>query len=106
MTAAFPAPIDPPGVSKAEILYDSGKRHHTHLNGKMDMGAHQAKCMDPVAKPLTSLLGKKVKPSPILIIIEKDLPFVAPKQNVIQRPRIMNSWLPSHDHRLSAILQA
>ena len=88
MTGTFPAPIDPPGVSKNEILQNSGKWHHTHLNGKMDMGTHQAKRMDMVTKPLYSFLGKKAKPSPNLIIIENDLPCVAPKHEVVWCSRI------------------
>ena len=49
----------------------------------MDVVAHKAKCMDAVAKPLDSFLGKKVKPSPILIIIENVLPCVAPQDTLI-----------------------
>jgi hypothetical protein len=71
----------------------------------MNVGVHQAKGMDMVAKPLDSFLGKKVKPSPILIIIENDLPCVAPQDDVIRRSRIMDSWLPSHTFMLSKILQ-
>jgi hypothetical protein len=67
----------------------------------MDMVIHQAKCMGMVAKPLDSFLGKKVKSSPILIIIENDLPSVAPQDNVMQCSRIMDSWLPRHSLRLS-----
>jgi hypothetical protein len=47
------------------------------------MVAHQAKCMDAVVKPLDSFLGKKVKPSPIRIIIENKLAGVAPQDDVI-----------------------
>jgi hypothetical protein len=75
------------------------------LNGKMHMGAHQAKCMYMVAKPPDSFLGKKIKPSPILIIIENVLPCVAPQDDVIQCPGLMDSRLPSHRPMLSEILQ-
>ena len=83
MTGTFPAPVDPLCVSKTEILKNSGKRYPAHLNGKMDMVAHQAKCVNAVAKALDSFLGKKGKASPCLIIIENDLACVAPKDDVI-----------------------
>ncbi len=55
------------------------------------MVAHQAKCVDAVANPLDSFLGKKVKPGPILIIAENNLVGVAPQEDLIYCARIMKS---------------
>ena len=83
MTGTFPAPVDPLCVSKTEILKNSGKRYPAHLNGKMDVVAHQAKGMNAVAKPLDPFLDKEGKPSPCFITIENDLARVAPQDDVI-----------------------
>jgi hypothetical protein len=61
--------------------------------------------MDMAAKPLDSFLGKKLKLSPILVIIENDPPCVAPQDDVIQFSRITDSRLPSHSFVFSRILQ-
>jgi hypothetical protein len=105
MTGTFPAPVDPLGISKTEVLKNSGKRYLGHLNGKMDMVAHQAKGVNAMAKPLDPFLDKKGKSSPRLIPIENDLACVAPQDDVIYRPRIMNSRLPSHQLILPNKLQ-
>ncbi len=44
-------PVDPPGITKTEILKDSGKGNLPHLNREVDMIAHQTEGMDAMAKP-------------------------------------------------------
>jgi hypothetical protein len=52
--------------------------------------------MDAVAKALDSFLDQKVEACTILIIKENGLAAIAPQDDVIERPGIVNSWLTSH----------
>ena len=96
MTCPALTPIDPAGIAKTEILQDSRERESPHLNRQVDMVAQQTEGMDAVTKSLDPFLDQKAEASAVSIIGENGLTAVAAQGDVIQRPRIMNSWLPSH----------
>ena len=72
----FPV-VDMPGVTKADILHDFGKRNLGNLNGKMDMIRHAAEGMNPMAESFNSFLKKQIKPGSVLSCKKDILPTVA-----------------------------
>ena len=105
MTRPILTPIDPPGIPKREILQDSRKRDLPHLNGQVDMVTHKTEGMDAVAKALDPLLDQEAEASPVPVIEEYRLAVVAPQDGMVEGPRIVNSWLPSHTVILHIKLQ-
>ena len=67
-------PVEPPGITKTEILKDSGKGNLPHLNREVDMIAHQAEGVDTMPIPLYPLLEQEIEASPISVIGEECLP--------------------------------
>jgi hypothetical protein len=69
------------------------------------MIGHQTKGMDAVAKLFDPFLDQKAETSAIAFIEENGLTAVAAQDDVIQRPRIAESRLPSHGAILHNKLQ-
>jgi hypothetical protein len=100
-----PAPVDPPRITKAEILKDSGKGSLLDSNREVSRIAHQAERMDAMAEPFDSFLQQEEKARPVPIVKENALSVVAPQDDVIQCPGIMNPRFACHAAMLSRVSQ-
>ena len=60
------------------------------------MIAHEAVGVDTMPEPFDPFLQKEIEASPVSISREDGLPGVAAEDDVIHRPKIVNSRSPSH----------
>ena len=49
-------PIDELGITKSDVLHDTGEGNVAHLDCQMDMRCHQAKGMDAVLESFNGFL--------------------------------------------------
>jgi len=89
-------PVDPPGISKTQILYDPRKRDIPYLDRQVEVIAHEAESVDTISEPLDPLLEQEVEASPISAIEENGLPCVASEGDMIKGAWIMHSRFTSH----------
>ena len=103
------APVDPSGITKAQILYDPRKGDVSYLDCQVDMIAHEAEGVEAMSEPLNSLLQEEVEADPVSVIEEDGLPCVASQGDMIECSRVIDSWLSGHGpilNQLIATLQA
>jgi hypothetical protein len=61
-------PVDPPGITKTQILKDPPERDIAHLDGQVNMIGHEAEGVDTMPEPPDPLLQEEVETSPVPVI--------------------------------------
>jgi hypothetical protein len=62
----------------------------------MDMVSHEAKSVNPIAKPVGPFLKQEVETTAVSVGQKYVLPAVASEDNVIKSTRLMDAWFPCH----------
>ncbi len=105
MSGSFLPPVDPSGITKREILHAAGQRDIANLQGNMNMIAHEAKGVDPIAKPESAFLKQEIETGVVSVGQKNILPAVAPEKNMIKSTRKMDAWFPCHEGKITHVRQ-
>ena len=92
--------IDVTGITEAQILHDSGKRHRTNFNEQMDMIGHQAKSMNAVLISFKTLMQQEIKTTAVIAGKKDILPAIAAKHDMIKSTGIMYARFTSHTNQV------
>ncbi len=96
MAGSFLPPVDPAGITEREILHTARQRNIANLQGHMDMVGHEAKGVNPIAKPTGPFLKQKVETIAVSIVQKDNLPAVSPENHMIKSTRKMDAWFTCH----------
>ncbi|BCR06012.1 hypothetical protein DESUT3_30810 [Desulfuromonas versatilis] len=84
------------GIAEAKILHDSGKWHIIDLDNEVQVVAHQAKGMDPMAKPFGPLLQEEVEATAVRLVEKDFLARIASEYDMIDSAGKMNTRFSRH----------
>lgn len=90
------AHVDPASESKGQIVHPFRQGDISSLEQKMNVVAHQTKCMDAVTKTTGSFLEKEIQAVSIGIAEKDRLPGISPKDDVIESARDVYSQFSGH----------
>lgn len=93
---AILAAIDPAGVSKSDILHQSGEGDVSNLNSEMNVIGHQAKGMNATTESLDNFCKSRIKVVTIVLGKEEVLVGFSSQDNVIESTGVVYSGLTCH----------
>jgi len=96
VTRHSPILVDMSRISEAEVLHNLSKRHCTNLNQKMNVIAHQTKCMNPMSISLNALLNPQKKSGSVSGRKENIMPGISPHHYVVISTGNMHSRFARH----------